>query len=306
MKRMRIPLLIALGITLVGIILGSFLDLKLSQSIADPENFFGLLISVLTPTIGFTALAMIGGGYLALGLEKKWKVWARVGFFALCAACFGASTYFAGKEFFDVNGFYLKASIWVGFVISGPVMAFFTAIGYFLFRNNDNKYTWIVLAVMAGVIFLALVPGTTLIKIIFHRPRFRSIVASGYEIPFHPWWKPCGNYKALMAEFALTSEEFKSFPSGHTCESTIYIPFIAFLPMIVKKTEKIQLPLFIVSIAFTVLAGFARVLVGAHFLSDVSMGAFLTVLFTFIANEIVMRRKALQLPQEEASPEAAQ
>lgn len=303
MKRMRIPLIIFLGITILGIILGSFLDLKLSQSIGDSQNFFGLLISVLAPTIGFCGLALIGGGYFALGLEKKWKPLVRVVFFALSVAIFAACTYFAGVEYFNANGFYQKASKLVGFVISGPVMLFFTALGYFLFRGNENKYTWLILAIMAGVIFMALVPGTTVLKQIFHRPRYRAVAA--YGIDFYPWWKPCSNYRDIMAHFGLDSEEFKSFPSGHTCESTIFIPLITFLPLIIKKTEKIQYPLFVGAIAFTFLVAFCRILAGAHYLSDVSTGALLTVLFTFIANEIVMRRKALQLPQEEAAPEPA-
>ena len=38
MKTMRLPLIIDLGVAILGIILGSFFDLKLSTAIANPNN----------------------------------------------------------------------------------------------------------------------------------------------------------------------------------------------------------------------------------------------------------------------------
>ena len=51
-------------------------------------------------------------------------------------------------------------------------------------------------------------------------------------------------------------------------------------------------------VLFVILLAFCRILCGAHFLSDVSMGAFITLFLTYIANEVVINQKKLQLPEE--------
>ena len=54
------------------------------------------------------------------------------------------------------------------------------------------------------------------------------------------------------------------------------------------------MPAFIVSFYIVGLVAFARILAAAHYLSDVSFGAFITLLTLFVANEIVLRIKYLQ------------
>lgn len=299
MKKMRIPLWIALGVAVLGIVLGSFLDLQLSTAIASRTNMLGITISVIGPTLGFMGLSIIGGGFLGLGLKKDCKVLPRVALIALAVLCYAASVYFAGEEYFNSHGFSGKAPEFVGFLIAAVPLGGGVFLGYKLFHATDNPKAWIILLIMVAVIFLALVPGATVLKSIFHRPRFRSVIE--YEhIVFHPWWSPCKNYKDLMAEYSLESEEFKSFPSGHTTEASILIVVSTFMPLINRKLEKIQLGCFIGACCFAALIGFARILAAAHFLSDVSTGAFLTLLFTIIANEVVIHVKKLQPSEVEA------
>ena len=302
MKRMRLPLFIALGVAVLGIVFGSFFDLNISQALGDPNGGFALAVSSIAPTIGFLGLSVLGGAWFVLGKNKDYPMWARVLFFIACAGCVVSSTYFSGKEFFGVNGFYQKAPSIVGYLIAGVVHIGSCVGGYFLFRNSLSKKAWIYLIFAMGVMLLALVGGTTLLKEIFHRPRYRVVSVDAYEkITFLAWWQRCGNYKDLMASYNLTSEEFKSFPSGHTCESTILMATIVFLPLLNAKLEKLQLPLFVCAGMFTLLVAFARIMAAAHYLSDVSMGAFLTLFFLIIANEIVLRSKRLQPEETQAA-----
>ena len=299
MKKMRIPLIIALGVTILGIVLGSFLDLQISTAIASRSNGVGIFISILGPTIGWLGMAAAGGGFLALALQKRYPLWANIGFYILAAGCYIAGVYFAGKEYFSSHGFENAAPKFVGMLIAAVPLAGGVFLGYRLFKNCDHPYAWVILAVICAVVFVALVPGVTILKEIMHRPRFRT--ASEIEaVLYHNWWEPCKNYKELMETYHLTSEEFKSYPSGHTAEASVLLVFVTFMPMLNRKLEKIQLPCFFASLAFALLIGFARILAAAHFLSDVSTGLLLIVLFTFIANEIVLRIKKLQ-PVEEAA-----
>ena len=162
-----------------------------------------------------------------------------------------------------------------------------TFLGYYLIGKTERKGVWIILLITAVFIFMALVPGVTLLKSIFHRPRYRSLTLFD-EINFHYWYQPCKNYKDLMAATGLTSEEFKSFPSGHAGGSALTLMFAMLVPYFVKDQEKIQLPMFYTGFAWLLLVAFARIRVGAHFLSDVSMGAFLTIAMTICANECII------------------
>ena len=54
MKRMRIPLLAAVGVAIVELIFGSFFDLSTSTAIASHDDAFALTVSAIGPTIVLT------------------------------------------------------------------------------------------------------------------------------------------------------------------------------------------------------------------------------------------------------------
>ena len=180
-----------------------------------------------------------------------------------------------------------------GYFISFPIMAGLTYFGYLLMKNVDNKNLWIILLVALVAFAFALTAGVTLFKVIFHRPRFRAIESS--MIPYYPWYERCSDYKGYMETFGLASEEFKSFPSGHAAAS-MGVPLIAlFLPLIDEKYRKYRLPVFICGLVFSLLVMFSRLLVGAHYLSDVSMGAIIATLCMIVAIEVIRSLKKFNL-----------
>ena len=287
MKKLRLHLYIILGFFVITFVLGTFLDEQVSQAIFSRDNTFGLLVSSIGTLPGYLLFSFIGGGFLSIALKKQYRIIYTVIFYILCTTCFGLTIYFAGKEFFGANGFYNPSIKWVGYVIVVPFASGMTYLGYYLFNKTERKGVWIILLISAFFIFMALVPGVTLLKSIFHRPRYRSLTL--YEvIDFHKWYQPCKNYKDLMSITGLTSEEFKSFPSGHAGGSALTLIFALLVPYFVKDTEKLQLPLIYGGFVWVILVSFSRILVGAHFLSDVSMGAILTVGVIICANECIV------------------
>ena len=307
MKNMRIPLCIALGVAIIGIILGSFLDLNISQAIASANNGFGLTVSAIGPTIGFGAVALMGGGFIALAVKGKYHIVLKIGFYILAACCIGVAIYFPYGEYFGFNGFYhaiYGIPKWVALFIVMPVEAAAMLGGYFLFKDCENKNMWIVFVIVIGLLLTALVIVIPNIKDNMHRPRFRLIAAANDVGLFHKWFEPCKDYKELMEKYGQYSlkveEDFKSFPSGHTAEASILLVGATFFPLANKKFEKYQLPIFLGSCGVVLLVAFARILAAAHFLSDVSMGATIVIGLTLIANEVVMRIQALHIKEEAA------
>ena len=75
------------------------------------------------------------------------------------------------------------------------------------------------------------------------------------------------------------SEEFKSFPSGHTANGFLMIIFTLFIP--VEKSSIIKW-----FTAFAIIWGscvaLSRVILGAHFLSDVIVGGYIAVILFYL------------------------
>lgn len=297
MKNMRIPLLVAWGAAIIGIILGSFFDLSISQAIASPTNGFALTVSAILPTVGFGGVAVMGGGFIAFIVKGNYKTYLKVLFGILAAGCLVLAIMYPAGEYFGINGFYGAAPKWVGyFIVILPEAALMVG-GYFLFKDFKNENMWIVFVIIAVILAAALLGAVTGLKDIMHRPRYR-LISVEENVAFHNWWEPCKNYKDLMETYGIDKDNFKSYPSGHTAEVSILFVVVTFFPLANEKLKKYQLPAFIFAGALVLLVAIARILAAAHYLSDVSWGAFIMLTLTLIANEVVMRIKALQLKEE--------
>ena len=300
MKNMRIPLIIAWVVAVVGIVFGSLFDFQISSAIASANNGFALTVSAIVPTIGFAAVAAMGGGFIALIIKGKYHIALKILFGVLAACCLGVAIYYPGGEYFGVNGFYGAAPEWVGYliVIIPEGAAMFG--GYLLFRDYQNKNLWIVFCIIVGLLLIALLGVIPTLKDLIHRPRYRLLAAyeGNPDIYFHNWWEPCKEYKDLISQYDINKDNFKSYPSGHAAEASILFVAFTFLPLANKKFEKYQLPLFLGGCGVVLLVALARILAAAHFLSDVSWGAAIVLTPTIIANEVVMRIKPLQIKEE--------
>ena len=296
MKSMRIPLIIALGVAIIGIILGSFFDLQISSAIASANNGLGLTISAIGPMIGFMAVAAMGGGFISFIIKGKYHIAFKILFGVLAAACFGVSLKYPAGEWFGINGFYGAAPEWVGYLIVLLPEAAAGVGGYFLFKDTKNDKLWIIFCIIIAILLFTLAGSINILKGVMHRPRYRSIAQ--YGLDFHNWWEPCKNYKDLMATYNIEKDNFKSYPSGHTAEASIILVAVTFLPFAGEKFKKYQMPLFYAACGLIVIVAFARILAAAHFLSDVSTGATLMIGLTVIANEVVMRVKPLQFEEQ--------
>lgn len=302
MRKMRIPLLAALIVAVIGIIFGSIFDYRISEAIASPTNGFALAVSAIGPTIAFAAVSAMGGGFIAFVKHGNYHKALKALFIVLAIACYGVSIYFPGGEYFGVNGFVGAAPEWAGYlIVIIPEAAAFVG-GYFLFKDCKNPNMWIVFCVVILLLCIVLLAGVTGLKGIMHRPRYR-LISNTDKVGFHQWWEPCSDYRQLINDWGFQSDDFKSYPSGHTAEASILLAAATFFPLGSEKLSKIQLPLFLGSCGMVLLVAFARILAAAHFLSDVSTGATLMLIFAYIANEVLIHVKAVHLMQPEPEEE---
>ena len=196
MKNMRIPIFCAMGVAILGILFGSFFDYQISSAIASATSVFGLTVSVIGPTIGFCGLAFVGGGLAALAVKEK-KTWIKVCFFALAAIAEFVTVYYAGREYFGINGFDQKAPEIVGLLIAAICGAGAEVGGYYVFKNSDPKESWLPFVLVYAVLLLVLIAAIPILKDTMHRPRYRTVLDQSI-VPFHNWYEKCGDYKYYM------------------------------------------------------------------------------------------------------------
>lgn len=314
MKKMRLHIYIALAVALIGFIVGSFVDQNLSEALFSRDNPFGLGVSIVGTLPGYGMFAVLGGAIFFYATRKSFKTVFRVIFYIFAAALPLLGVYFAGREFFGVNGFQVFESemvgLLIGCLITIPIMCGLFFLGYRLFKSAGKDNLWLLIILLGIALFMALIPGVTMLKAIFHRPRFRAIefynanfAGENPSVYFHNWWERCGEYKTLIATYSyLGTDEFKSFPSGHAGAASCFMLVVSFLPLLDKKYEKKALICYYAGFAWVLLVAFSRILVGAHFLSDVSMGMLLTFICLLIVNEVIIHNKYLHKEDVEAEP----
>ena len=289
---MRLHLYIAMGVFLAVFIVGSFVDLQFTKAIFSQNNGFGLTVAALSMNVGYAVIAFMGGILLYHGIKLTHVTWKKIAFIGLAVVYLGVSIYFDKKEFFGHNGWYGAAKEWVGYFLATPIMGAAMCFGFFVGKKANNPRLWLLMVVGAFFIGLSLILGTTVVKNIFHRPRYRIAVYNEYCY-FYPWWERCSDYRSIMNMYDLSKEEFKSFPSGHTSVCALSMFFVIMYPFVTGKELKHQLIYFYAGLAYTLFVAFTRILVGAHYLSDVGMGGLISLVCTYLFYEVIIHDPGL-------------
>lgn len=149
---------------------------------------------------------------------------------------------------------------------------------------------------VALVIFLTILADMViinLIKVPWGRARMR-LVANDSRAYFMPWWQPGRELKDALVALGVASEEFKSFPSGHSANSSAMM-LLAVLPWIKPEWMRHKNKLLAFGIAWACIVAFTRLIMGAHYLTDVTVGlgcGFL--MFAVITRFLPSSRKATE------------
>jgi membrane-associated phospholipid phosphatase len=114
---------------------------------------------------------------------------------------------------------------------------------------------------VVGVALFGYVIGIQAIKFLWGRVRFRELDASFSQ--FTPWYLPQG----------ITG--FDSFPSGHAAMGWM---LLALLVLFNQSKTWLKNFIFMLIIMWAVLLAYSRVVIGAHFASDVLFGSFFIIL----------------------------
>lgn len=257
------------GLCVTGIVLvilmfiGSFADMAVASSLFDLESALGNFFAAYGEYAGLF-IGAIGAGLLLASAEWKMPLRAVLRcIFALFVLLFnGAYSLGEVKKFMPQH-----YGIGVAVEVTLAVIAFVSVL--FAARKTDKAMLFRVGMVLCLATLLAPV-AINLIKDPWARPRYRAIVVTD-GLPFQNWWQAGTALRDQFAAMGVPKEEFKSFPSGHTSEAALMV-LLGLLPVAIPEIKKWE-PLFVVSgLAFPILVAISRLIMGAHFLTDVTVG----------------------------------
>lgn len=298
-----IPVIVAL----IFIIIGSFNDLNISKALynSSSPNLFGVVMSGISeiPSYFITAFVGILLVFTAFSLKKLWKIISIV--VGVGVTAFG--TYFIFDTFKNIYKFETTNAFKTPITVIGAILAVSLLVGAILFTifklKNVDKNLLRNIALMIICVMAIQIIAATILKPLISRPRPRYILSSyGSEEEFRMWFmlnpfqgSKIAKDKSLLYGVTISSDEFKSAPSGHTSTASILIILLPLLGFIKDDNNKRRTILFYVGLIFTILAAISRVVAGAHFMSDVGLGMllgsltclFVDLLFPVIVNKFL-------------------
>ena len=305
-KILKISLFLLIFITLT--LIATFLDYNISNLLASSglqngeyysHNYFGRIFEVIGEMPLYLFL-MFAGAILFVNFNKIVNKSLRIitQIFA-CLICVGACAFGLYKM-----GKYLsllhpdKLSFLHDNYLTYAIMVFMAMILCFILYFLSNRYLkdfyYKLLPFALVIIFTALASQVIVqgIKPFVGRERFRTIYyLNSHNVEsqgFTKWFIFNGMSSHIASDYDVnlnvTSSFFESFPSGHTAGAGITYSLIA-LPLCIKtlNTKKGYAILYGISIAITGVVALSRIVIGAHYLSDVLMAGTISYLMAMLA-----------------------
>jgi membrane-associated phospholipid phosphatase len=130
------------------------------------------------------------------------------------------------------------------------------------------------------------------IKLIWQRLRFMNLDPSTYA-GFTPWWLPqfttSGRQHFVVGSY-YQDKTFMSFVSGSTAAAGNLFAIIM-LPEIFKKLKKYSPLFYIMPMLYCLLVSISRVIIGAHYITDVIASIILSYFIALILKNICLSEK---------------
>lgn len=257
LRKNRLFFSLALPLALGALLLGSFFDLPLSRAVYRERAPLGVILEAVCflPLYAPLALAALAGAAQA-GRKSVRALLLLLG----CAVLFGMT--YSVFHYLGKRGIHSAAAVQIAAcllcALGGALPAFFA-----LRRATADTRRALLRLSLLGILYLvwelALVQS---LKAIAGRPRFEDLLAG--RGAFAPW-------------YAFSRQGGSSFPSGHTA-AACGVWLLLLLPEFFPRLQKRRTAYGIASTLYVCLAGFSRIVVGKHFLSDVAAGMLLMLL----------------------------
>ena len=261
-------------ILLICLCIGSFYDYQISSAVFNSNSKIGILLASYGQLPAMLSLAT--GGTLMIRIADKNK---RITF--VLAIIGGALLNILAIMGITMDPLlYMKSMPWFVSLLIAITLVIIADLFVCQLSNDADKGNMKRLAMLLITAVFAELILINIVKIPWGRPRMR-LIAVNSEAVFQPWWVIGSTMKEHLTAMGVAAEEFKSFPSGHSGNAACAILFSVF-PLVFPKLKGKGKSFFIGGLIFAILVAVSRIVMGAHFLSDVTIGISISFVIIFL------------------------
>ena len=285
-KQSRISISIAAALLIALTVCGSIWDMEISQAIylgqTPSENIFGVIFSFIGIIPTFVGWSFLGASIFYLSKKQIENTRKRRWSIAFSVLLFVLSFFYFCNTLYLSNANAVKMHFAVAYSIGIAVICAAAYLGYRLAKKSDNS------KLLQKLLFLAAVSLVTLLVIsvtkeLMCRPRYRFVLAMNNADYFRSWWQSGRSIRASLGTNAVT-DECASLPSGHSAYSMFAIFIFPTLADYRVRSAKYKPYLFALGFVWWTVTALSRLTVGAHYLTDVTVGGLVTILaYTVVA-----------------------
>lgn len=295
------------SLILIGLMtIASLFDLQISQLLTKgalkegafyTHNFMGALVEVIGSFPIFAALLVatlaLANNFFKKDSKLKYLGWIFVILSIVDMTWITRDTFKYILRLVGNEPLYKEWWMMIVYIAIGTPIAL---VSQYFFQKRINTelnkkfitFTWVILFTCAFYILVNIIKGPV------GRMRYRAMNELG-DFGGYTAWYIISSAKETYGELTI-SDAFKSFPSGHTFSAGCCYVLLA-VPDIFEKynTKKYRIMSYIITVCYTGLVGLYRIRVGAHYLSDVTIGGTMAYVASQVARYIFVTRKNKKL-----------
>lgn len=263
------------------IMIGSLFDYQISQALYCPQSMIGMVFAAYGQIPAMICIG-IAGTLLLKFVQRERRIKSLICLFF----CVLLNILAILSATLDPLLYIEKMPVIISLILAIAIILFSDWMIWKVTKNTDTKKIKNVIIVLLCVVFIEIIM-INLIKVPWSRPRMRMI-ENYSQASFQPWWIIGCQMKETLMSLGVQAEEFKSFPSGHTGNAACAL-LLVLLPYLSSQFKTKENCLWTIGVFFTCLVAFTRIIVGAHFLTDVTVGFFITVVLELIFIKLLMK-----------------
>ncbi len=299
--RKNLKFIIIFFVLFVSLLVGTFFDLEISRAISEVEagkyystNVFAVFFECFgeMPVYVLPSLAL---GVLFFYLKKlsPMKKTPKIILMICFVICSVALNFYGSHKLLKYYGIHVSV-IKMGDLLKRlcevSMGVIFTAVWFFLASLVKEKYLKSLAICSLIVVFTACLSqvAVQVIKPLFGRARYRLMNITGDFSEFTRWYEINIGKKVSLSQIAMGAESdgYKSFPSGHTAAAGIVFSLMS-VPVLLKLDKRRSALITAAALLYVFIVAYSRILMGAHYLTDVTMGAIIT-LFSYVLSQFVI------------------
>ncbi|MFL0488438.1 hypothetical protein CN931_24865 [Bacillus sp. AFS054943] len=255
----------------------AFTDLQISHSLYEPTNKIALFLQAIGEIP-----AMLIALFCSMYLFKTRKNKGSRGYY-LSGIGYGVIILL----FAFIASFMLVHYLTISKSLILIIMICFIVATYMISKSwskyDDARLRDIALIGLLSVVIVLIT--FNLIKLGWGRERYRHMISIGSFEGFSKWFIPQGIAK---------SDEFMSFPSGHSANAALVI-WLSLLPEYFASFKRKKIGIWIFILMWMILVPVSRIMVGAHFASDVTVGVAISLIVFMTTKKYIWRNKKVDV-----------